>query len=228
MRKKHPIMGIIGPRAQVSALGDLSVGVLKGLILDFGGVFTRVRRRTWVLHRVEASLGLPRDTLIELLFTGEHWFAVSTGRASVDEYWKEICATLDGRVPVELQPFKENPFAYEELNLRMVALAKRLHKRYRIALLSNATPLLDRLLCDLNLNDLFDTVVNSSRVGLRKPDAAIYLLTLERLGLPAGECLFVDDKQRNTDVALALGMRAVTFRSASQLERELRTPRPAA
>ena len=105
----------------------------------------------------------------------------------------------------------------------MVAIARRLHKRYRTALLSNATPLLDRLLCDLDLDDLFDAVINSSRVGLRKPDPAIYLLTLERLGLRAEECLFVDDKQRNTDVALALGMHAVTFSSASQLERELRT-----
>ncbi len=196
---------------------------LKGVILDFGGVFTRVRQRSWVLRRAEARLGLPGDALTELLFTGEHWFAASTGRASVDEYWKTICAALDGQVPAELQPFKENPFAYEELNRSMVAIAKRLHKRHRTALLSNATPLLDRLLCELDLDHLFDAVINSSRVGLRKPDPAIYLLTLERLGLRAEECLFVDDKQRNTEVALALGMHAVTFSSASQLERELKT-----
>jgi epoxide hydrolase-like predicted phosphatase len=199
---------------------------LKGVILDFGGVFTRVRRRAWVLRRAEARLCLPKGALTELLFSGEHWIAVSTGRASLDEYWKTVCTALDGRVAAELEPFRENPFAYEELNQRMVALAKKLHRRYRLALLSNATPLLDRLLCDLAINGLFDDVVNSSRVGLRKPDPEIYVLTFERMGLQAGECLFVDDKKRNTDVALSLGMRAITFRSASHLARELRMLAP--
>lgn len=59
------------------------------------------------------------------------------------------------------------------------------------------------------LEELFDDVVDSSEVGLRKPDPAIYELSLERLGVTAGEALFLDDAPGNVAGAEAVGMRAV-------------------
>ena len=64
-------------------------------------------------------------------------------------------------------------------------------------------------------------MVNSARVGLRKPDPQIYHLTVERMGLLPGEYVFVDDKGRNTAVAEMLGMKAIVFRSAAQLMGQL-------
>lgn len=203
---------------------EVAVGqhAFRGIIFDFGGVFTKTRRRDQILHRCEDELGLARGTLMDLIFAGEHWLAVSTGRISAEEYWQAISKALDSAVPAELEPFRYNPFAYEELNKSMVALARRLHMRHKLALCSNATPYLEVLLARYDLGDLFDVVVNSARVGMRKPDREIYQLTLERMGVPAGQCLFVDDKERNTAVAGALGMRAIVFRSAAQLERRLK------
>lgn len=66
----------------------------------------------------------------------------------------------------------------------------------------------------------FDTVVISAEVGLRKPDPAIWLLACDRLGLSPGECVFVDDLQRNLDVAAELGM--ATVLSDRDVERVLR------
>jgi putative hydrolase of the HAD superfamily len=59
-------------------------------------------------------------------------------------------------------------------------------------------------------------LVDSGFVGMRKPDAEIYELTLERLGLPAAACLFVDDTEVNCEAARALGMSAVHFRDTEQ------------
>jgi putative hydrolase of the HAD superfamily len=196
--------------------------VLRGIILDFGGVFTKTRSRDAVLHHWENQLGLGRGALLDLLFSGEHWWAVSTGKSSADEYWQHITDALNGRVPPPLEPFKHNPFACEGLNGRMVALVRRLHGHYRIGLLSNATPYLEVLIKQYGLTDLFDVIVNSSRAGLRKPDPAIYRLTLTDLGLTAQECLFVDDKERNTEVAQGLGMQALVFQSVADLKRQLR------
>jgi len=195
---------------------------LEGVIFDFGGVFTKTRSRQGILRRCEAELGLRAGELTRLLFSGEHWWAVSTGTASADEYWDHIRLALGGQVPAVLTPFKHNPFAYEGLNKRMTVLARRLHKRYKTALLSNATVYLDGLLAEHRLTEVFDVVVNSARVGLRKPDSAIFTLTVERMGLLSTECLFVDDKERNTEVARALGMTAIVFRSAAQLMQELK------
>jgi putative hydrolase of the HAD superfamily len=196
--------------------------MIRGIIFDFGGVFTKTHARDVVLHRCEDQLGLARGALLDLLFAGEHWWSVSTGRVSADSYWQHICDVLGGQVPPALGPFKHNPFAYEELNGTMVALVRRLHRHFKTGLLSNATPYLETLIAQNSLSDLFDVVVNSARVGLRKPDPQVYRLTAARLGLKLRQCLLVDDKERNTEIAQALGMKAIVFRSAANLERELR------
>ena len=73
------------------------------------------------------------------------------------------------------------------------------------------------------IDELFEVVVDSAFVGLRKPDPAIYSLTLERLGGVAAErCVFVDDLEVNCDTARELGMTAVRFESADQAIPEIR------
>ena len=194
--------------------------LVKGIILDFGGVFTKSRLREVVLRRCEPQLGLEKGELRRLLFANDAWRAVSSGKASAQDYWDHVTSEL-AKVPPALEPFKYNPFAYEELNQRVVRLAKRLRKRYRTALCSNATLHLDTLLSDYGLRPVFDVIVNSARVGLRKPDPQIYRLTAERMGLTVEQCLLVDDKERNTLAAEALGMKAIVFRSAADLARQL-------
>ncbi len=193
----------------------------RGIIFDFGGVFTTTRSRDGIFRRCEAELGLSTGTVSRLLYGTEIWRAVSCGKASAEDYWDYVTSELGGRVPAELEPFKHNPFSPEELDKRMVLLARRLHKRYKTALCSNATLYLDTLLPEHGLLPLFDVVVNSARVGLRKPDPQIYRLTADRMGLLPEECVFVDDKERNTAVAEMLGMKAIVFRSAAQLVRQL-------
>ena len=61
----------------------------------------------------------------------------------------------------------------------------------------------------LPLDELFDDVVDSSAVGLRKPDPRIYELSLSRLGVTAADAVFIDDAPGNVDGARAVGMSAV-------------------
>jgi epoxide hydrolase-like predicted phosphatase len=64
------------------------------------------------------------------------------------------------------------------------------------------------------LDELFDAVVISDQVGLRKPAPAIYELTASKIGLPPGDCLFVDDTQANLPTARELGMGTLFFTGA--------------
>jgi 2-haloacid dehalogenase len=68
----------------------------------------------------------------------------------------------------------------------------------------------------------FDDLVISGEVGLIKPDKAIFNLLLERIMLPAGRCLFIDDHDTNIRVARELGFQTILFQSPQQLEAELR------
>ena len=73
------------------------------------------------------------------------------------------------------------------------------------------------------LDELFEVVVDSSEVGMRKPEPEIYELTLKRLGegVDATGCVFVDDTDVNCEAARELGMRAVLFESSEQAIAEL-------
>jgi putative hydrolase of the HAD superfamily len=94
---------------------------------------------------------------------------------------------------------------------------------YRMALLTNNVrewELRWRSLAPIE--DLFELVVDSAFVGVRKPDPKIYELAVSGLGVAAAECLFVDDIELNCDAARAAGMSAVVFRDTEQAIAEMR------
>lgn len=68
----------------------------------------------------------------------------------------------------------------------------------------------------------FDGVVISGEVRLIKPDPRIFQLLLERIGRPAGECLFIDDSAKNISIAGELGFETIHFRSADQLNEDFK------
>jgi HAD superfamily hydrolase (TIGR01509 family) len=73
----------------------------------------------------------------------------------------------------------------------------------------------------LPVDEIFDVVVDSAWVGVRKPDREIYEITLERLGVPAGAALLLDDIELNCTAARELGMGAVWFRDNAQAIAEI-------
>jgi HAD superfamily hydrolase (TIGR01509 family) len=67
----------------------------------------------------------------------------------------------------------------------------------------------------------FDDIVISGKVRIAKPDPRIFELLLERIGRPAGECLFIDDSPRNIAVAERLGFQTIRYDSTGQLKTDL-------
>jgi len=90
-----------------------------------------------------------------------------------------------------------------------------------IGLLSNADDAPRQYLADHGLVHLFDDIVLSSEVGVKKPQPDIYTLALARLGIRAHEAIFVDDNPHNTAAAEALGIRSVVFTDTASLMRQL-------
>jgi epoxide hydrolase-like predicted phosphatase len=72
-------------------------------------------------------------------------------------------------------------------------------------------------------DDMFDVVVISGEVGMRKPDPEIFHYTLAKLGLAAQECVFVDDHPANVSAAVSLGFVGVHHRDYQQTAAELTT-----
>jgi putative hydrolase of the HAD superfamily len=101
----------------------------------------------------------------------------------------------------------------------MVELMRDLKRRgYRMALLTNNVrewePLWRSM---LPVDEIFELIVDSAFVGMRKPEREIYELTVERLGgVTPAECMFIDDTDVNCDAARELGMGVVNFKSNEQ------------
>ena len=109
---------------------------------------------------------------------------------------------------------------FKELKHRCVVdLAKELGKRYRVALLTNATSGFFREIMKRNhLDGIFDPVVISSVERAAKPDRVIYERVLDRMNVPAGRALMIDDNPTNILGAQSAGMDGIVFESAARLK----------
>ncbi len=191
---------------------------LQGAIFDLGGVMTE----PLAAHRKSiddpVQLDLLRFFLAEFkdvyhLPTGAHdLHLLETGAISDDEFFDRMTAryVAEGGDPsVDARIAQRVVFGRGLAACGAMIDAVRQVKGagYRTALLTNISRSGEAVWRSLfAVDELFDVVVNSSQVGLRKPDPAIFLLTCERLGLQPEQCLFVDDLRCNVDAAADLGM----------------------
>lgn len=192
------------------------------LICDFGGVLTTPLEAGFLAYQDES--GLPLEDLGTAMGRaaeehGDHpLFMLERGEITEPEFGARIEVHLHSAF--DLGRLRELFMERLDRNEDMIAFVRDLRARgLRTALLTNNVrewePLWRAKLPEID--ELFDVVVDSAFVGLRKPDPAIFELTLERLGgAPAERCVFVDDLDVNCDAARALGMAAVRFESAAQ------------
>jgi putative hydrolase of the HAD superfamily len=102
-----------------------------------------------------------------------------------------------------------------EIRPRMLEALRRCHERLKTALLTNNFVVGEASEADTNagplakVSDYLDVVVESSKVGLRKPDTAIYELVCDELGVSPSDAVFLDDLGVNLKPARAMGMTTI-------------------
>ena len=124
----------------------------------------------------------------------------------------------------ELHQFREIYFEALNPNEPMIELMRELKASgLRMAMLTNNVKEWEPVWRSmLPVDEIFETVVDSGFVGVRKPEGRIYEMVTERLSLPAEACLFVDDVDVNCSGARRAGMSAVHFRDNEQAIAEIR------
>jgi putative hydrolase of the HAD superfamily len=180
-------------------------------------LYDTVARTRWgrFSERVAEELGIAKGDLYRAYEVTRSARAIGTFRSQEGDMAAVVAAAgvepspdLIGRlVTMELE-FVETGVELWEDSLPVVEELRR--RGVGTAVISNCShstrPIVDRL----GLQDAFDAVVLSFEVGAHKPDPAIYLEALRRLGSPPAErCVFVDDQVAYCDGAAALGLRTL-------------------
>jgi putative hydrolase of the HAD superfamily len=185
----------------------------RGLILDYGDVLSRPQRADSVAAmaaRVRAGLDA---------FRAAYWAPRRQydGGLPAAEYWQRVLGPLgvSGAAAADLVPWliARDVESWTDYREETWDLARGFRARGgRAGFLSNGVPeIVAHLRQARGLDDAFDAVIVSCEVGCLKPDPRIYRLCLERLGVPAGETLFADDRLENIEAAARLGLRTVHF-----------------
>jgi putative hydrolase of the HAD superfamily len=201
---------------------------VRAVISDFGGVLTTPLIEAFTAYQDHTGLS-PGDVgrAIHASYerTGVHpLYELERGTISEADFVSRVEAELDP--PARLESFSEIWFEALHPNERLIAWLRGVRARgFRTALLTNNVrewePLWRAKLPEID--EIFEVVVDSAFVGVRKPEPEIYVLTVELLGagLTPADCAFLDDLEVNVEAARSLGMQAVHFRDTDQAIAEL-------
>ena len=204
--------------------------MIEALVVDYGGVLTNSLTDTmgawFALEGIdgEAFGRAMRDLLgpqaeREAAVNPVH--ALERGEIEIPHFEEQLAAHLVSTTgePVRAEGLLTRMFAGFELAEDMFGVVRRVKAHgFKTALLSNSWGLgYPREGWD----ELFDVVVISGEVGLRKPEPEIYELCADRLGVAAGACVFVDDLAPNVRGAVDVGMVGIVHRSYEETVTEL-------
>ena len=210
----------------------------RAVIFDFGGVVTSSPFEAF--NRMEAERGLPRDLVRRINAAdpdGNAWARFE--RAEIDAAAFDRLFAAEARaLGHELRGNDVLALLAGDVRPRMVAAIDRLKGQgYKLGCITNNVPTgegagmastPDRAREIAAILARFDQVVESSKVGVRKPDPRIYALMTDALGLASPDCVYLDDLGINCKPAAAMGMAAIKVASEGQaladLERVLGLP----
>ena len=196
---------------------------IRALISDLGGVIYR-RDGSGFLASLAADRRLDKVQLEGIYRASPAFKRSLIGQATRQEGSQGARADLARFLQMseerlaELLAERRRPSTFDQ---ELLAFIRSLRPRIRTGLLSDAwLDTRDQIRPFIN-EDTFDVIVISAEEGIAKPDPEIYRRTLERLGVAAEEAIFVDDWLPNVEGAMALGIHAIQFKSAQQMQDDI-------
>jgi putative hydrolase of the HAD superfamily len=179
---------------------------IKAVIFDWGGVVAPNKNGGWVMQ-LSILLDIDFDTALQLW--RECSPGLSTNQITEDDFWLLVRRKI-GKAPPEQKSNIWKEGLASKPYPAIINLVRNLKERgIKTVVLSNTIEPMERIFDFNNMYSDFDLAVLSHREGVAKPKPSIYKIVLERLGLKADECIFIDDVQNNLDSAKILGFEII-------------------
>ncbi|CUU13943.1 HADsuperfamily hydrolase subfamily IA variant 3 CDS [Bradyrhizobium sp.] len=197
------------------------------MIFDFGGVLTSSPFEAFA--RYETERGLPVD-IIRRTNAANHlenaWAKFERAEVDIDTFDK-LFAEESRALGAEVRGRDVLPLLQGDLRPEMVEALKRIKAQFKTGCITNNLPanaigsMTGRSLYIAEVMVLFDHVIESAKIGLRKPDPRIYRMMVETLRVDPKNCVYLDDLGVNLKPAREMGMTTIKVASGAQAIAEL-------
>ena len=200
---------------------------IEAVIFDFGGVLTTSPFEAFARFETERSLpaGIIRRTNAANPLENA-WAKFE--RAEIDiEAFDRLFAAESLALGAEVRGRDVLPLLQGDLRPEMVEALKRINATFKTGCITNNLPanaigsMTGRTLYVAEVMALFDHVIESAKIGLRKPDPRIYRMMVEALKVEPARCVYLDDLGVNLKPAREMGMITIKVMSAAQAIAEL-------
>ena len=201
--------------------------MVEAVIWDFGGVLTTSPFEAFA--RYERERGLPAD-IIRRTNTANHldnaWAKFERGEVDIDSF-DELFAAESLALGAEVRGKDVLPLLAGDLRPEMVEALKRVSATFKTGCITNNLPANaisspgGRAFYVAEVMALFDHVIESAKIGMRKPDPRIYQMMVEALKIDPKSSIYLDDLGINLKPARAMGMTTIKVSSAPQAITEL-------
>src|SRR6185312_7912613 len=201
--------------------------MIEAVIWDFGGVLTTSPFEAFT--RFETERGLPAD-IIRRTNAANHlenaWAKFERGEVDIHAF-DELFAAESRALGAEIRGRDVLPLLSGDLRPEMVEALRRVKQSFKTGCITNNLPAnaigskTGRSLYVAEVMALFDHVIESAKIGLRKPDPRIYTMMTDKLGVDPKRCVYLDDLGVNLKPAREMGMTTIKVVSAAQAIGEL-------
>ncbi len=175
---------------------------MKAIVLDMYGVIVKQTGDDFVPYVQQIFPNVSAEEIYS------SWFKANIGEMTSLEVWKAIGFQGD------LEKIEEEYLDTIELSDGFIDFIEKVRNKYMLAVISNDSSRWSKYLREkFNINKYFDVISISGDLKIKKPDERIFLLTIEKLGVNAEECIYIDDRRGYLEAAKKVGMNPILLNS---------------
>ena len=198
----------------------------QAVLFDFGSVLYNTPNPRW-LPLLQKLLRVPDTNVLNMLRASplESQFVMDyfTGQVKEQDVWEQFSRQWRMN-PARLEWLRRSAYSPKRLNQELMKFLSDLRPRLRTAILTNAGSHFRESLGQVyRLEEYVDHLIVSAEEGIAKPDARLYHLAAQRLGVTPEEAVFVDDLPENVTGAQEAGMQAILYQNNAQTIRDLKS-----
>jgi putative hydrolase of the HAD superfamily len=186
----------------------INEAMIKAVLFDYDGVLTTDKTGSYSICKYVSSAA----NIDYELFSNEYRKYsedLLIGRITHEEIWKDLCESIGREITIRylFDSFKNTP-----INLKMFELVRNIKKNYKTGLITdNQNDRIDAVTRLQKLNELFDAIEVSAKIGSGKDGDEIFVRTVKDLNVQCSECVFIDNQEKNLLVPRKLGMSVILF-----------------